>query len=1225
MTVKRREKASFVHTVLRLSGHRLTAFCAGFVVLTLVNVLAPATVLAATVSYTVDGWGPTQYPGPVTPPAGAPWGQNGYPGDTLELLTYTGTLDLTPGSYTQALNTLAWTIDYTYGGTATDWSESAWSDLFFNVNAVRNISFGAVQGSLTQTGTLESTWNYDSLTLNAGHGIALLVQGQRVDITPLGCGPTESGNLGVQPSCDVMARFDVCGRAPTNLYVSTGGNDTGNDCTIAGNPCLTIQHAVDEACGGDTINVSPGTYSETASVPSPPACPADTVGLYIAKNGITIQGVDSSGNPITDAASVQATVNTNSDLCFGPDGFFVTGDNVTIAGIRVGTNTGGQNKTIEIWGDNFTLKNCDIADVQGSVYFNDSTCSDPTATSSHIQTYTIQGNIFEDGVSLDITNGAGLSGPVSGRVVSGDTFKNLATIAGAEYWPSVSFDGSGTSIPWFVCSVGGATITGNTFSNSAPDGQLIRARGTYDNTQFDWASYWNTNTFNKAAVVGSTPPSVVETYSYPSSNDYCTSGPPSPAPYSCCTGAGTGTCMFDNVRRIGAIIQGEVDNAQAGDTVLVAAGTYTENVTIGVALTLAGAGQGSTIIQPAVSNPNCGGGGGGSLCSGGSNVILVQADNVSIHDLTIEGDNPGLGSDIDARNGIITNHLVGTFNNLEVGHVTVQDVYLRGIYASSGGTFNFHDNTVANVQADPSSVAMFNFGGSGIMARNTVSDANDAISANWSTGTQFLNNTITNSGSGVHTDNTGAADLIQGNTVGDCTPDGWGIFVFVPYVAPTVQGNTITNCSVGLAAAGSAEPVTTLFQDNAVDGAHSPGSTGVYVTTSEFGYGASNVNATFTGNEVLNNTNGFLLQDKTCSVTSTQGCNADADCPSGETCLVGTSVTLNASCNLVAGNGTGILTENLSSPAGAAFSGNSIVDNGIGADGTAIASGEIDATGNWWGCAAGPGGYGCDTVTAGVDASSQAGAPPTCVSCVSNADCDDGLACNGAETCNTSTHVCHNAVAPVSCPTDSCHVGTCTEPHGTCDYTAKPDYTPCNTGDLCEAGVCTGENTVSVAIVRLKRNTAKSTKGSNGSAYVNAVVNDADTGGKLVTDLQTQSGVTLAVQDGGAFSVTITLKSCTVGRGGKVTCKDRSTKTSATFTRVRRYLGGVYGSGYGYLYKMVVLRWGLGTSDTGNNQPVGPVQLTLHQSLVVRLQGVSTSEGTGTCAQVGKNKLVCHG
>jgi hypothetical protein len=70
------------------------------------GVIAAATVMASvltasavmTVTYTVDGVAPQQFAGLVTPPADAPWGPNGYPGDTVELQAYTGSLDLTPGT-----------------------------------------------------------------------------------------------------------------------------------------------------------------------------------------------------------------------------------------------------------------------------------------------------------------------------------------------------------------------------------------------------------------------------------------------------------------------------------------------------------------------------------------------------------------------------------------------------------------------------------------------------------------------------------------------------------------------------------------------------------------------------------------------------------------------------------------------------------------------------------------------------------------------------------------------------------------------------------------------------------------------------------------------------------------------------------------------------------------------------------------------------------------------
>jgi hypothetical protein len=372
-------------------------------------------------------------------------------------------------------------------------------------------------------------------------------------------------------------------------------------------------------------------------------------------------------------------------------------------------------------------------------------------------------------------------------------------------------------------------------------------------------------------------------------------------------------------------IQGGVDAAVSGDIVHVNAGTYIENIVIPTPLELAGANQATTIIKPAVSNPNCGSSGsgnaGGSLCAGGSNVILVQADDVLIHHFTIDGDNPDLtspydvgGANLDARNGLITNHLLGLYNGLEVHHVTVQNIFLRGMYASSEGSFNFHDNAVTNVRAVYESIAMFAYGGPGTMQNNAVSYAGDAISANWSKGIQFIGNTVTNSGSGVHTDNAGShvgdtPDLLQGNIVSNCDASlgGYGVWVFAPYLAPTVDGNVITNCQYGLMASGQNAAVTPVFTNNTVNGpANAAGSIGALLTTDMFGWGYTNVAATFTGNIIKDNETGVLL---------------DADAPH--------SVNATFHCDQITGNTTG-------------------VDKG------SVGTYTNDFIHNWWGTALGP-------------------------------------------------------------------------------------------------------------------------------------------------------------------------------------------------------------------------------------------------------------------------------
>lgn len=165
---------------------------------------------ALTVSYTVQGLGPTQYPGDLEVPDDAPWGPNGYPGDTVELQTYTGSLDLTPGTSYLMINTLLWTVDYTYGG-----SPEPWADILLPIAATRGITLDGQSLSLSQTGTLRVGYDTDYLSFDQGATTSFFLDGgYRVDVTALAVPETgavfpSGGNPWLQPDIDMMARFDV--------------------------------------------------------------------------------------------------------------------------------------------------------------------------------------------------------------------------------------------------------------------------------------------------------------------------------------------------------------------------------------------------------------------------------------------------------------------------------------------------------------------------------------------------------------------------------------------------------------------------------------------------------------------------------------------------------------------------------------------------------------------------------------------------------------------------------------------------------------------------------------------------------------------------------------------------------------------------------------------------------------------------------------------------------
>jgi hypothetical protein len=171
----------------------------------------PGLIQANPITYSTGGV-TQQFPSPTTPPTNAPWGPNGYPGDTVELESYTGSLDLTPGAQTLKINTLLWNIDYTYGGTDTD--PYAWNDIHFNFNLVQDMTIDGVSGTISQPGSLDAAWDNDYLALIAGPTVSFMLTGYKVDVTPLGVSRTAGSNFSgnnpwIQPSQTIYAEFSV--------------------------------------------------------------------------------------------------------------------------------------------------------------------------------------------------------------------------------------------------------------------------------------------------------------------------------------------------------------------------------------------------------------------------------------------------------------------------------------------------------------------------------------------------------------------------------------------------------------------------------------------------------------------------------------------------------------------------------------------------------------------------------------------------------------------------------------------------------------------------------------------------------------------------------------------------------------------------------------------------------------------------------------------------------
>lgn len=168
------------------------------------------------------------------------------------------------------------------------------------------------------------------------------------------------------------------------------------------------------------------------------------------------------------------------------------------------------------------------------------------------------------------------------------------------------------------------------------------------------------------------------------------------------------------------------------------------------------------------------------------------------------------------------------------------------------------------------------------------------------------------------------------------------------------------------------------------------------------------------------------------------------------------------SCNRIEGHNQLAYEIGVSSDAAAnTITSNAFANNTVAVDGSAITSGTLDAENNFWGAGDGPSGEGPgsgDVVTENVDFDPFLTGVPACVECSSDAQCDDGLACTGTETCDLDTGTCQSGT-PVSC-LGECLTGVCNEPTGTCQLEADGSVcngTPdaCSISDTCQAGVCT--------------------------------------------------------------------------------------------------------------------------------------------------------------------------
>jgi parallel beta-helix repeat protein len=565
--------------------------------------------------------------------------------------------------------------------------------------------------------------------------------------------PAQTPAIDEAPAADNAAQtFSSAALVPfaaSTLYVDASNAGPADGSETA--PYASISAAIAAASAGDTIVVKPGTYQETVVLDK-----AITLASAGGAAATTIVGVTGNATPVQFATS-GATVDgftithqyTPAELSAWGDGN--TGNDVNNNGVLFNQLTSGN-----------TLKNSVVSLNRNGIYANNASA-------------TISGNtITNNRTGLNFTN------TFNGMQVTGNTISGNWTLGLVMYTAS-----AGMNVDFSTVTISGNTFDGNWYAEIGIK-DMPGSTGTLD---------VSSNTFTDAPVTYSTSASA--SFNEPGFDaqkpavagvDGTATKPATDLPTLRIYNSGSVVLAYaGKTLKVGAsqpfqTVQSAVDAAADGDTVLVEAGTYAEQVALTKSVKLVGAGA-STVIQAPASMTDAYG--------FGKNVVTVNGSGVSaeISDLTVAG--PGAGT----CNSINTGIFVGGAANATVHDATISNVsdtplsgcqngigIQVGIAGGTTGTATIADNAISGYQKNGIAVkgagsdatitgnVITGAGGSSVIAQNgivIVSGSTATITGNTVTGNQY---TGANESVGVLLFGAGAVTVsentLTGNDVG---------------------------------------------------------------------------------------------------------------------------------------------------------------------------------------------------------------------------------------------------------------------------------------------------------------------------------------------------------------------------------------------------------------------------------------------------------------------------
>jgi hypothetical protein len=317
-------------------------------------------------------------------------------------------------------------------------------------------------------------------------------------------------------------------------------------------------------------------------------------------------------------------------------------------------------------------------------------------------------------------------------------------------------------------------------------------------------------------------------------------------------------------------IQSAIDSSQVlpGDWIVLAPTVFVEDVRVHKSVVIVG--NPGSIVVPATSNPDDPSCGTATQSACATHVFRIQADNVTITGVVIDGDNPALPGVPDARTAVVMDDSYGNgiWNNITVLGTTVRNCYLAGLLVG-GGTGHYLDGlSVSNVKSLPGVSTGILLCGGGSIERNAIVGCSIGVKA-WPGSFGSVQRTAVGGGDvGIWVEGNVAALSVGVNSVFGAKES---LRIVSPDQPVSVWKNLFMQDLHGVTVYGGGSAGTVDLDQNVLHGDGQTGGAGLLVSTDAGAYGIEDTSVTLRRTEIEGYDVGVELKENPAFQANTLG------------------------------------------------------------------------------------------------------------------------------------------------------------------------------------------------------------------------------------------------------------------------------------------------------------------------------------------------------------------